>query len=74
LPGWICLRPGKPCCEQCDDGDNLSGYGKCAPGCKFGPRCGDAKLQKAYGEECDDGNTRNGDSCTSVCKKPNGPK
>ncbi len=41
--------------EQCDDGVNDGSYGKCAPGCKLGPRCGDTVLQSADGEECDDG-------------------
>ncbi|KYF88000.1 hypothetical protein BE20_00220 [Sorangium cellulosum] len=27
--------------EQCDDGRNDGGYGECAPGCVYGPRCGD---------------------------------
>ena len=40
--------------EQCDDGMNLGGYGKCAPGCVYGPRCGDGIVEKPY-EECDDG-------------------
>jgi fibro-slime domain-containing protein len=40
--------------EQCDDGKNLGGYGMCAPGCVYGPRCGDGIVQKPY-EQCDDG-------------------
>jgi fibro-slime domain-containing protein len=55
--------------EKCDDGDmNTGGYGKCAPGCVYGPYCGDGKVQKPY-EECDDKNNKNGDGCSSACKK-----
>ncbi|MCE9670617.1 DUF4215 domain-containing protein [Myxococcus stipitatus] len=45
------LDPG----EQCDDGVNDGGYGQCAPGCVFGPRCGDGVTQSGDGEQCDDG-------------------
>ncbi|MCP3100602.1 fibro-slime domain-containing protein [Myxococcus sp. K15C18031901] len=41
--------------EECDDGVNAGGYGQCAPGCVYGPRCGDGVLQGANGEQCDDG-------------------
>jgi fibro-slime domain-containing protein len=41
--------------EECDDGLNEGGYGKCGPNCKWGPRCGDGVLQKENGEACDDG-------------------
>lgn len=30
--------------------------------------CGDGDLDPKYGEECDDGNTENGDGCNSECK------
>ncbi|KYF59766.1 hypothetical protein BE04_06560, partial [Sorangium cellulosum] len=39
--------------EQCDDGTNDGGYGECAPGCVYGPRCGDGVTQMPE-EECDD--------------------
>lgn len=56
--------------EQCDDGEgkNTGGYGKCAPGCVYGPYCGDGKLQSAF-EDCDDGNNRDGDACSSACRR-----
>ena len=39
------------------------------PGCKArGPFCGDGKVDPQ--EECDDGNTNNGDACSNVCRKP----
>ena len=40
--------------EQCDDGDNDGGYGECAPGCVWGPHCGDGVPQNPP-EDCDDG-------------------
>jgi cysteine-rich repeat protein len=43
-------------------------YGECAEGCKLGPRCGDGKLQADHGEACDDGNSKNGDGCSTSCK------
>jgi cysteine-rich repeat protein len=56
--------------EECDDGDgnNTGGYGKCAPGCVYGPYCGDDRVQSAF-EQCDDGNNRNADGCSSACKR-----
>ncbi|WP_141332339.1 DUF4215 domain-containing protein [Myxococcus sp. AB025B] len=56
--------------EECDDFVNAGGYGKCAPGCVWGPRCGDGIPQTAppANEECDDGNTTSGDGCSATCK------
>ncbi|MFO0676128.1 MAG: DUF4215 domain-containing protein [Polyangiaceae bacterium] len=53
--------------EACDDGVNAGGYGKCAPGCVLGPRCGDGVVQAEFGEQCDDGNTVDGDRCPKDC-------
>jgi len=51
--GPICgdgiLSPG----EQCDDGTNKGGYGKCQPGCVRGPYCGDGTVNGP--ETCDNG-------------------
>ncbi len=51
--GPICgdgiLAPG----EQCDDGKNEGGYGKCQPECVRGPYCGDATINGP--EDCDNG-------------------
>ena len=51
--GPICgdgvLSPG----EQCDDGTNVGGYGKCQPGCVRGPYCGDSTVNGP--ETCDNG-------------------
>lgn len=54
--------------EQCDTGTNPGGYGQCAPGCIYGPRCGDGVVQEANGEGCDDGNTSNDDLCSNTCQ------
>ncbi|XXF80294.1 DUF4215 domain-containing protein [Myxococcaceae bacterium GXIMD 01537] len=51
--------------EECDDKVNAGGYGQCAPGCVWGPRCGDG--HKDSGEHCDDGNTTAGDGCSPTC-------
>jgi cysteine-rich repeat protein len=59
--------------EQCDDGVLDGSYGGCTKTCKLGPRCGDGVVQADKGETCDDGNTTNGDGCSSACKKE-GPK
>ncbi|KAI9856610.1 MAG: hypothetical protein M1813_008870 [Trichoglossum hirsutum] len=34
--------------------------------------CGDGKFDKSLGEECDDGNTINGDGCSASCKCESG--
>ncbi len=52
--------------EQCDDGVNAGGYGKCGPGCQLGAYCGDGVLQ--MGEDCDDGNRIDGDGCDNSCR------
>jgi fibro-slime domain-containing protein len=51
--------------EECDDGENAGGYGKCAPGCKIGEYCGDGAVQSQY-EDCDDGKNV-GAPCPSGC-------
>jgi fibro-slime domain-containing protein len=45
--------------EECDDGVNKGGYNECAPGCIYGPRCGDGVPQTDFGEVCDEGETGN---------------
>jgi cysteine-rich repeat protein len=54
--------------EACDDGTNAGGYGKCAPGCVLGPRCGDGVVQADHGEQCDDANLVSQDGCSDQCK------
>jgi fibro-slime domain-containing protein len=53
--------------EECDDGTNAGGYGRCAPGCKLGEYCGDGVTQMDY-EDCDDG-VNIGKPCPSGCKR-----
>ena len=53
--------------EECDDGVNAGGYGKCGPGCKLGTFCGDGIKQD--GEDCDDGiNDGKDGHCPSGCR------
>ena len=68
--------------EQCDNGE-LNGqvctasYGStctyCSNSCELktvkGPYCGDG-IVNGGSEKCDDGNTYDGDGCSSECKKP----
>ena len=53
--------------EECDDGENTGGYGRCAAGCKLGEYCGDGVVQPDY-EDCDDG-VNIGKPCPSGCKR-----
>ncbi len=54
--------------EQCDSGagnsqnPNASCRTNCTP-----RRCGDGVVDNSFGESCDDGNTVNGDGCSSTC-------
>jgi fibro-slime domain-containing protein len=53
--------------EECDDGVNAGGYGKCGPGCTLGTFCGDGIKQD--GEDCDDGvNDGQNGHCPSGCR------
>jgi fibro-slime domain-containing protein len=57
--------------ELCDEGTaaDTGAYGHCGADCKSrGGFCGDGKVQKDGGEECDDGNTKSGDGCDSQCR------
>jgi cysteine-rich repeat protein len=63
--------------EVCDDGagNNTGAYSsttagrRCSADCRsFGPYCGDGILMPLYSEQCDDGNTNNGDFCTDHCQ------
>jgi fibro-slime domain-containing protein len=69
--GPICgdgvLSPG----EQCDDGKNEGGYGKCQPGCVRGPYCGDSIVNGP--EACDNGNNVSAygsEGCAPGCVTP----
>ena len=53
--------------EECDDGTNDGAYGGCTEECKFASRCGDGIRDPEY-EDCDDGNTDDGDGCPGNCR------
>ncbi len=53
--------------EECDDG---SGSSVCSSQCLNAGSttfCGNGKIEREAGEECDDGNRVNGDGCSSLC-------
>jgi cysteine-rich repeat protein len=50
--------------EACDDAGETP---TCDADCTLA-ECGDGTLNVTAGEECDDGNTRNGDGCSSTCQ------
>ncbi len=73
---------GEVCDEwsTCDDGTDCSADPSVCPTecrprtsqtctqlCQL-PSCGDGVVQTWLGEECDDGNDKNGDGCTTACK------
>ena len=53
--------------EECDLGTDNDDNGMCTVQCK-NARCGDGFLQPDIGEECDDGNSNQGDGCSNDCK------
>ncbi|MBR4984270.1 MAG: DUF4215 domain-containing protein [Proteobacteria bacterium] len=54
--------------EQCDaGGDKSSEYNGCTSDCKRVNYCGDGKIQSEH-EQCDDGNTADGDGCDADCQ------
>jgi fibro-slime domain-containing protein len=62
----------EPGVEQCDNGANRDGYliseDSCAPGCVTPSRCGDAVIDAAFGEQCDDGvNDDSYGGCSPAC-------
>lgn len=80
--GYKCPDQGQPCSPTtCGDGV-VEGAEMCEPSltegctaqCQFAPDCSSGACTSAcgdglvLGEECDDGNTLNGDGCSSDCK------
>lgn len=55
------VEPG----EQCDNGPTDTTT--CDSDCSI-PVCGDAQLNVAAGEECEDGNITSGDGCSVICR------
>lgn len=68
---WSCwdgsLQPENG--EECDEGSNNANTGHCLNSCKINV-CGDS-YHYAFDEECDDGNTKDGDGCSGTCKDEN---
>ena len=68
--GDLTVGPG----EECDVTGETGAYSttiigrQCNAQCQFGPYCGDAILQTAFGESCDDGNNNDLDFCSALCK------
>lgn len=69
--------------EPCDDGNNSDLGDGCSPGCRLEPdctaedgtcvsSCGDGLILAGDAEECDDGNSRDGDGCSADCKNETG--
>ena len=54
--------------EQCDLGGSNSNApnANCRTDCRL-QRCGDGVVDNLRGEQCDDGNTSNGDGCSATC-------
>ncbi len=59
--------------EECDVPGETGVYSttivgrQCNVDCQYGPYCGDAILQTAKGESCDDGNNIDKDFCSALC-------
>lgn len=55
--------------EECDEGVNNADTpnADCRPSCQF-PFCGDGVVDDLLGEQCDDGNTVDGDGCSQLCR------
>lgn len=77
------VTPRPPRCgnNQCDPGETCDGAVYCVVGGNLNQRscrsssssakctfCGDGIVQRSAGEDCDDGNSNNGDSCTNACR------
>lgn len=54
------------CGEQCDGGDTRACPGACESDCTCAPFCGDGIVER--GEECDDGNADDTDTCLATCR------
>ena len=58
MPARMALKIAKVCTDQCRLKTGLTSY------------CGDNRVDRENGEECDDGNQENGDSCDANCRFP----
>jgi len=66
----LCSNPTKTDGTTCDDGNACTQNDTCTSGTCAGisPMCGDGTIQAACGEQCDDGNTVEGDGCSPTCQ------
>ncbi len=60
---------------SCDDGDVCTTEDQCLNGACVGnlESCGNGTVEPSCGEECDDGNTSDGDGCSSGCQMESAP-
>jgi len=56
-----------PAGELCDDGNAVDDGNGCSSACIFNNVCGNSVIESLV-EACDDGNTVNGDGCSSTCQ------
>jgi cysteine-rich repeat protein len=65
-----CANPAKADTTPCDDGSACSSNDVCTNGVCAGVSltCGNGVLESGCDEQCDDGNTTNGDGCSATCQ------
>lgn len=74
-PGGTCvLDDDKPCpldgvCDSSEVPCLPNFHATCSTSCQKKRRCGDGFTEEDLGEECDDGNERNGDGCDQDCRR-----
>jgi cysteine-rich repeat protein len=74
-PGWECLGGPSVCTEICGDAlvvgaevcDTGGDSESCDSNCTT-VECGDEYINAAAGEQCEDGNTTDGDGCSATCQ------
>ncbi|MFH0749833.1 MAG: SdrD B-like domain-containing protein [Candidatus Gottesmanbacteria bacterium] len=57
--------------EECDGTNGVSEHYQCTDLCllEYIPYCGDNTIDTNNGEQCDDGNTSDGDGCNATCQQ-----
>jgi cysteine-rich repeat protein len=73
--GYVNTQPG-PHREDCDGAipaarNSVEAHPVETAGCNLDctfARCGDGKVNRSAGEQCDDGNTADGDGCSATCR------
>lgn len=65
----VCSSPARPDGTPCEDGEVCTIGDACTGGvCGGGPTCGNGAVDGDCGEQCDDGNTLDGDCCSANCQ------